>query len=220
MGNYLGYGTTNEANELNTTSTTAGETTTNKENISTNANEITTNKETSNYPYKRTDHYNSWISMYCKNLDEIILDDDYDLMVSTVNNHCDNIADLTLIKFKNIIYNYCLTLHRRYYDCLTRIFYRLKNSDNYPIDFETTEKFKHMFGQIQQPFYKYCPSDRAHFLSCCYATRKFCEILKIDNIDILFPYPYSQSKLDENDKIWKGICEELGWEFIQSRSRK
>lgn len=39
------------------------------------------------------------------------------------------------------------------------------------------EKLKRMFGEIQDPFEKHCPSTRKNFLSYSYVLYKFCELL-------------------------------------------
>ena len=63
---------------------------------------------------------------------------------------------------------------------------------------------------------KHCPPERKNFLSYSYVLHKFCELLEYDNLLCYFSLLKSREKLQEQDKIWKKICEELKWEYIPS----
>lgn len=78
------------------------------------------------------------------------------------------------------------------------------------------ERLKHMFGQIQEPFERHCPSTRKNFLSYSYVLYKFCELLGEDRLSKYFSLLKSSEKLYQQDSIWKNICKDLGWEFIRS----
>jgi len=81
------------------------------------------------------------------------------------------------------------------------------------------QQLKIMFDEIQIPFEKYrlqiCPS-RKNFLNYNYIFYKLCELLKKDEFLNCFPLLKSREKLYEHDLIWKGICNDLRWEFIPS----
>lgn len=78
------------------------------------------------------------------------------------------------------------------------------------------DKLKHMFGEIQEPFEKWCPPKRKNFLSYDYVLFKFCELLGEDEYLEYFSLLKSSDKLYVQDSIWKNICKELKWEFIRS----
>jgi hypothetical protein len=78
------------------------------------------------------------------------------------------------------------------------------------------EKIRNMFKEIQDPFAKYCPKNRKNFLNYNYVLHKFCELLDLDNFKECFPLLKSREKLLEQDKIWEGICHDLGWKFFES----
>ena len=63
---------------------------------------------------------------------------------------------------------------------------------------------------------KYCPSTRKNFLSYSYVLYKFCQLLDKDEYLKYFTLLKSREKLHLQDQIWKKICEEVNWEFIQS----
>ena len=81
---------------------------------------------------------------------------------------------------------------------------------------ELEEKLKAMFSKIQEPFNRNCPPTRKNFLSYSYVLFKFCELLGEDDLLPHFPLLKSAEKLFAQDKIWRKICQELGWQFIQS----
>lgn len=78
------------------------------------------------------------------------------------------------------------------------------------------DKLKHMFGEIQEPFEKWCPPNRKNFLSYSYVLYKFCELLGEDSYLEHFPLLKSSEKLYQQDNIWKKICLENSWEYIRS----
>ena len=81
------------------------------------------------------------------------------------------------------------------------------------------QQLKIMFDEIQIPFEKYseiiCPA-RKNFLNYNYVFYKMCELLNKDEFLSCFPLLKSREKLYEHDQIWKGICNDLYWEFIAS----
>jgi len=81
------------------------------------------------------------------------------------------------------------------------------------------QQLKIMFDEIQQPFEKYskliCPL-RKNFLNYNYIFYKMCQLLGKDEFLSFFPLLKSREKLYEHDQIWKGICQDLRWEYIPS----
>ena len=84
---------------------------------------------------------------------------------------------------------------------------------------ELEQQLKLMFDEIQIPFEKHssniCP-DRKNFLNYNYVFYKMCELLNKDEFLCYFPLLKSREKLYEHDLIWKGICQDLRWEYIPS----
>ena len=54
------------------------------------------------------------------------------------------------------------------------------------------------------------------FVSYSYVIHKFIQLLDMDEFLVYFPLLKSREKLYQQDKIWKNICNDLGWEFIDS----
>jgi hypothetical protein len=84
---------------------------------------------------------------------------------------------------------------------------------------ELEQQLKIMFDEIQTPFEKYskivCPL-RKNFLNYNYTFFKMCQLLGKDEFLNYFPLLKNRERLYEHDLIWKGICQDLEWEFIPS----
>ncbi len=84
---------------------------------------------------------------------------------------------------------------------------------------ELEQQLKIMFDEIQVPFEKYskivCPL-RKNFLNYNYTFFKMCELLGKDEFLNYFPLLKNRERLYEHDLIWRGICNDLQWEFIPS----
>jgi hypothetical protein len=84
---------------------------------------------------------------------------------------------------------------------------------------ELEQQLKIMFDEIQLPFEKYSKiicKDRKNFLNYNYVFYKMCELLNKDEFLSCFPLLKNREILYQHDLIWKGICNELKWEFIPS----
>ena len=73
-----------------------------------------------------------------------------------------------------------------------------------------------MFKEIQTPFEKHCPKNRKNFLSYSYVIHKFIQLLNMNEYLVYFPLLKSREKLYQQDLIWKNICNDLNWQFINS----
>lgn len=124
-----------------------------------------------------------------------------------------NLASLTQDKIRSYLKKLG---YNKYYEHIPHIICRLNGKQPPSISPEIEEKLRRMFKEIQEPFAKVCPKTRKNFLSYSYVLHKFAELLGFDELKNLFPLLKSREKLHQQDKIWKGICKELNWEFIKS----
>lgn len=108
-----------------------------------------------------------------------------------------------------------LHLHQ-YYEHIPHIISKISGKHPPTLNRETEEEVKQMFKEIQEPFEKFRPKERTNFLSYSYVLHKFFEILKLPEFIVHFPLLKSREKLRLQDKLWKQICNELGWEFYPS----
>ena len=81
---------------------------------------------------------------------------------------------------------------------------------------EIEEKLIIKFKEIQMPFEQHCPPERKNFLSYSYTLHKLCDLIGEKSFISYFPLLKSREKLYNQDKIWEGICKDLGWKFKKS----
>lgn len=127
-----------------------------------------------------------------------------------------NIKDLTLltpIKMRDILRK--LRLYK-YYEHIPYITYKINGVQPPVMSRKIEERIRNMFKEIQEPFTKHCPKNRKNFLNYNYVLHKFCELLELNEFRDCFPLLKSREKLMEQDKIWEKICNDLGWEFVES----
>jgi hypothetical protein len=63
---------------------------------------------------------------------------------------------------------------------------------------------------------KYGMNDRSNFFSYPYILYKFFQLLERDEYLPELRLLKTREKLQEQDEVWKKICDELKWEFIRT----
>ncbi len=172
------------------------------------------NKEASHYTYKRINHFNEWISQIQGKESTDIPEEVFEKIVNEIKKEkIKDLSKLTYNKMREILKK----LHsNKYYEHIYYIIYRLNGIPAPNFSPEMEDKLRNMFKEIQSPFLKYCPSTRKNFLSYSYVLYKFCQLLDKDEYLKYFTLLKSREKLHLQDQIWRKICQEVNWEFIQS----
>lgn len=143
-----------------------------------------------------------------------IPDEVFDMIYQEIKkNRITNMAELTPKKLKEFLKKLKLN---KYYEHQAYIINRLNGKIAPSIPRDVEEKLRTMFKDIQIPFRKHCPPDRKNFLSYSYVFYKFFELLGYHELKKQFSLLKSKSKLQEQDKIWKGICSDLDWVYYPS----
>jgi len=172
------------------------------------------NKEASHYTYKRINHFNEWISQIQGKESTDIPEEIFEKIVNEIKKEkIKDLSKLTYHKMREILKKINTN---KYYEHIYYIIYRLNGVPAPNFSPELEEKLRNMFKEIQAPFLKYCPPNRKNFLSYSYVLYKFCQLLEKDEYLKYFSLLKSREKLHLQDQIWKKICEEVNWEFIQS----
>ena len=171
-------------------------------------------KEASHFSYKRINHFNEWLSQIQGKESTDIPQEIFERIVSEI--HKEKISDtskITYSKMREILKKLKLN---KFYEHGPYIISRINGmpTPNFTPDLE--DKLRSMFKEIQAPFLKHCPKDRKNFLSYSYVLYKFFQLLERDEYLKHFPLLKSREKLHLQDQIWKNICEELHWQFMQS----
>lgn len=120
----------------------------------------------------------------------------------------------------NLVKSYLKKLkYNKYYEHIPTIINEFCGIDAPKLTPELEQQLKIMFDEIQIPFEKYSKiisPNRKNFLNYNYVFYKMCELLNKDEFLNCFPLLKSREKLYEHDLIWKGICNDVHWEFIAS----
>jgi len=103
-----------------------------------------------------------------------------------------------------------------YYENIHTIANVISGVPTLKLSLELEKRFKDMFVQIQDPFFRHKPEKRKNFLSYNYVLYKFSELLGEDDLLPFFTLLKCQKNLHAQDQIWKKICEDLRWEFIST----
>lgn len=171
-------------------------------------------KEASHQSYKRINHFNEWISQIQAKESTDIPEEIFEKIVQEIKKEkIKEPASISYNKMREILKK---LQQNKYYEHIYYIIYRLNGTSPPNFSPELEEKLRNMFKEIQGPFLKHCPKNRKNFLSYSYVLFKFCQLLEKDEFLKHFTLLKSREKLHVQDQIWRNICEEVNWEFIQS----
>jgi hypothetical protein len=171
-------------------------------------------REMSYFAYKRINHFNEWLAQFQAKESTDIPKNVYDDIINEINKESYlSIDTVTIPKLRSILKKLKLN---KYYEHVPHIINRLTGSPAPTITREIEMKLRSMFKEIQNPWIKFCPNNRSNFLSYSYVLYKCLQLLEKDEYLEHFTLLKSREKLAEQDKIWKCICSELRWEYIQT----
>ena len=170
--------------------------------------------EVSYFAYKRMNHFNECLSQFqgkeSTEVPQEVLDK---LFLEIKKERINNLALLKPIKIKEYLKKLKLN---KYYEHIPQILFRITGIPPPNFSKQQEEKLRLMFKEIQSPWREECPKGRKNFLSYDYVLYKFMELLEIDDYKEYFPLLKDRDKRYATDKIWKGICRRLRWQFIKS----
>ena len=171
-------------------------------------------KEMTSFCYKRINHLNEFLAQFQAKETTDIPETVYnDIIVEIKKERIKNMALLTPDKMRTILKK---IKKNDYYEHIPYIINQLNGLPPPVIAPEIEEIIRGMFKAIQIPFEKYCPVERKNFLSYNYVMYKFFELLELDEYLACFQLLKSRTKLHQQDQIWKNICKDLNWEYINS----
>ena len=170
--------------------------------------------ESNYFAYKRINHFNEWLSQFqAKESTDIPSEIIEKIMFELKKERIFNVANISNNKIREILKKLKLN---KFYEHIPYIINKINGKPPPTISKHLEEKLRYMFKEIQNPFQKHCPKHRKNFLSYSYVIHKFIQLLGIDEYLTYFPLLKSREKLYNQDKIWKEICNDLGWQFINS----
>ena len=171
-------------------------------------------REASYFAYKRINHFNEWLAQFQAKETTDIPDDVYKaIYIEIKKNKTLNIKDISYKQVREILKKLHLN---KYYENIPHIINSINGKTAPILKRYEEEKLRSLFKEIQVPFANNCPNDRKNFLSYSYVLHKFCQLLEYDVLLDFFPLLKSREKLQQQDQIWKLICNDLQWEYIPS----
>lgn len=102
---------------------------------------------------------------------------------------------------------------QKYIEKWLQIIWRITKHKPPSLPTNVTHKLDILFQALQAPFTRYKPSARKNFLNYNYTFHRFFQLLHLDQFCMFFPLIKSKHKLEQLDGIWKGICNDLRWQF-------
>jgi hypothetical protein len=171
-------------------------------------------RESSYFAYKRINHFNEWLAQFQAKETTEIPSEIYNGIMEEIKK--DPFMELSNIDYKQVRTILKKLKYNKYYEHIPHIINVLTGKDAPILSREYEEQLRMMFKDIQNPFIKHCPHDRKNFLSYSYVLHKFCQLLELDHLLDFFPLLKSREKLQQQDAIWKKICETLQWQYIPS----
>jgi hypothetical protein len=166
------------------------------------------------YSYKRENHFNEWISQFQAKESTSVPPEVIEQLRSEFRKQkIKDLSEITHEKVKGLLKKLGRS---KYYEHVPYIATILSGITPPTMPQKLEDKLRLMFHKIQAPFEKHKPGNRKNFLSYSYVLYKFCELLGEDEYLPCFPLLKSKEKLYIQDKIWKGICVELEWEFYKT----
>ena len=170
--------------------------------------------ESNYFAYKRINHFNEWLSQFqAKESTDISSDIIEKILCELKKERIFNVANISNNKIRDILKKLKLN---KFYEHIPYIINKINGKPPPNITKQIEEKLRYMFKEIQTPFEKHCPKNRKNFLSYSYVIHKFIQLLGMNEYLVYFPLLKSREKLYQQDKIWKCICNELNWVFINS----
>lgn len=169
-------------------------------------------REITYFAYKKINHANEFLSQFQAKESTDIDNKIFDKILEELKKETYiNIKTITPNKVREILKKLELT---KYYEHCHYITNRLTGRPAPTLDSELEEKLRNMFKEVQGPWMKYCPNDRANFFSYPYIFFKFFQLLDKDEYLPYCRLLKSREKLQEHDQVWKKICRDLRWQFI------
>ena len=169
-------------------------------------------KEVCFYAYKRINHFREILAQFQAKETTDIPDDIIENMKQQIKKERIDITQITNKKTKDILKKLG---YNKYYEHIP--FIKDKLGIKPPVMTPSLEEtLCNLFMDVQAPYAKYCPRERVNFLNYYYTVYKLCELLDQKEFLPYFPMLKDREKKIEQDEIWKKICNDLGWEFIQT----
>lgn len=165
------------------------------------------------FTYKRINHFNEWLQRFQGKDRATIPDSVFERVRDEMKRMRVPEKHMTQLKLRGMLKKLGLN---KFYEHVPRIFHVITGEPLPQLSLGEEEKLRNMFMKMQEPFARACPSDRKNFLSYSFVLLKLAQLLQLDDILDAFSLLKSKEKLYVQEKVWKSICEQLGWKYIRT----
>jgi predicted RNA-binding Zn-ribbon protein involved in translation (DUF1610 family) len=162
------------------------------------------------FAYKRINHFNELLAQFQAKESTHIPKDVFDMIRKEAKKERKEVKELDYEIVKGYLKKHADKKYNQYYDHIFHIINRLNGDKPLNMTPEMESNLRYLFLQIQEPFDKYCPSDRKNFISYNFVFYKFCQMLGYKEFLKYFPLLKSKDKLYEQEKIWQKIMIDIG----------
>lgn len=170
--------------------------------------------EFSSFSYKRQSHFNDWLQQVQAKESSVLPDHIVQaVMEEMYRQRVISSREVTQKKVREVVKKLRL---RKAYDHIAQLTYKLTGVPSLQIPPEGESMCRLMFIAVLPEFEKHCPKDRKNFLSYSYCLYKFFQLLGYDQFLESFSLLKGVDKMRKQDEIFKKICVELDWEWIES----
>lgn len=170
---------------------------------------------TATYLYKRHNHFKTWLKRTQGNETTSISDDVIDLVCKELKKErIVDMASVDHLKIKSILKK---LRQNKYYNHSVQITTIITGKLPPQMTEEQENMLLQMFERIQEPFDQIINGkNRQNMLSYSFLIHKFLQLLGWDEYLPYFPLLVSQDKIQIQDRIWKELCENVGFDYIKS----
>jgi len=169
------------------------------------------------YAYKRINHFKEWLAqLQAKESTEIPEEVFESILFELTKQRITEPEKVTSTLLRKVLKK---LRHNKYYEHIPTIIQRITGKSAPTLSTQLETRLVNMFREIQEPFSKWVKlvaPERKNFLSYSYTLNKMCRILGETDLLQYFPLLKSREKNHIQDRIWKGICEDLEWEYHRS----
>lgn len=165
------------------------------------------------FAYKRINHFNEWLQRFQGKDHANIPDTVFSRVQDEMRRMRVSPEDLTQQRLRLLLKKIGLN---KYYEHIPRIFQQITGKELPQLTPAQEEQLRSMFLAMQEPFARACPSDRKNFLSYSFVLLKLAQLLHLDHILDAFSLLKSKEKLYVQERVWRAICEQLGWQYIRT----
>jgi len=167
------------------------------------------------YLYKRDNHFRTWLKRTQGNETTSITEEVIERVKKELKKErITSMEKVNHIKIKSILKK---LRENKYYNHSVQITTIITGKLPPQMSKEQENMLVQMFKRIQEPFDEIIAGKtRMNMLSYSFLIHKFLEILGWDEFLDYFPLLVSHDKIQIQDKIWKELCNSVGFEYIKS----